>query len=539
MTIVIRYLCIWKYFAKYCDTITLGEGYMSENNKSAKLDSIKLVYNEKTKRIVANLITIVDGVKVRSRTIDNLEVIKVLIDALVKQSKLPVSELIDKGIITIDDRLVNKGVIILDNSKEYHKYIFDKDIGVFESMRLTRMEKKELGILVDGESYESFSEVKGDDVPKEDVSIAELVPTEEDKLDYINDDGNVLSNEDIPLDNINTDRHLLYELTEEIQKLNPDAKIRIGRIKADEDAGYRFFSSMPLESLVLPEKAYLDKDNSGWILVKSDSGDDIRFLIQDLKLADESKLVQSAREYIVENPKVEPAKNTEEVSEKEEKKSDVKHLWVNKKAIAALGVAGFLLVGSVLYGMNNGNINNNKDNSDTTMTRIEISNTNYNTDNLYNDADTNNLHNTNDINNSYIDISDVIQQIDSMCIPFRVCNFYDLVDDSDRLSLKVINEARNMAVNDRSKVVEVIDEYVKYVFEGRTMFEDGVIKGYDYLTPLSKYAVLVSGQTLLQLYPDYNYSTIHDVYTFDKLVDLFNDYLNETCNELNLYGRTI
>ena len=147
--------------------------------------------------------------------------------------------------------------------------------------------------------------------------------------------------------------------------------------------------------------------------------------------------------------------------------------------------------------------------------------------------------NVNDFGEEKAYVEYITQCINDMCATCVPCKFYDLIDNSDMSSIRVINDARNIALNDRDKLIDLMDYYVKYICEGTVMFENGVVKGYDYLSPLAKYAVLVSGQTLLPLCPDYNYSTMNGVYTYESLFDEFDSRINEVYSEMLTKGRTI
>ena len=531
---------------------------MDENNKESSLDSIRLTYNEKNKRIVANLITDVDGVKVRSRTIDNFDNIKVLLDALGKQTKLSISELIDLGIITVDDRLLNQGVFVIDANKEYQKYTFDTVTGKFVSSRLTRTEQKELGLREDFGIYRSEMPeekvvIEEKPAPEEKVVIEERTIPEEVTVEIEEPavDSAIETKENhVVYVNANASMPLLYELTEIIQRLNPNADIRVGKDGEDEKASYRFYSSIPVDSLNLPENCRLDEDNRGWIKCIIDT-QVIHFFVKDLSLADESKLAPSVKEYIL---------GTKGVEENKEKEKSTKNLKLYKRAFAILGVAAVVLVGSLLAKKKDSNKTNDyAPNNDAPIENQQeeliIDPNYYNEDGVHEETYYYNDENTHSDANNHIDpnyysedsvheetnVEDVKPKIDyvnSVCGTHQPCVFYDLVGTSDMETVKIINDARNAALNDHSKLFDVVDQYARYIFEGSTMFNGNAVKGYYYVSPLSRYIILTSAQTLLELCQDYNYSTAVNIYTFDNLMISFDELIDETYRELMVIDKT-
>lgn len=471
---------------------------MSESNKSAKLDSIKLVYNEKTKRIVANLITIVDGVKVRSRTIDNIEVIKVLIDALVKQSKLPVSELVDNGIILVDDRLVDKGVIILDSSKEYHKYIFNKENGVFESIRLTRMEKKELGILTEDESYESLPEVKEDDITKEDTPTVDVISNEK-----------IVDNQVLTSEDVSESKESLPEVVID-DKLEEDGAIDVSEVsdehvvtKEEKTKGVRNLKinkkallALGLVPVICASSIFLSRKNNGdsYITYNKNSYNGQKSISTTVELPSEPEIIVPTGL----NSSVVPTPEPIYEPSVPQPTATIEPPIVVDASVPVYKASEF-------------NIDEEP------------------AENL----------SVNDFDEEKAYVEYITQRINDMCATCVPCKFYDLIDNSDMSTIRVINDARNIALNDRDKLIDLMDYYVKYICEGTVMFENGVVKGYDYLSPLAKYAVLVSGQTLLPLCPDYNYSTMNGVYTYESLFDEFDSRINEVYSEMLTKGKTI
>ena len=81
-------------------------------------------------------------------------------------------------------------------------------------------------------------------------------------------------------------------------------------------------------------------------------------------------------------------------------------------------------------------------------------------------------------------------------------------------------------------------DYVNYVFEGGTVFDRQPIKAYNYLDTYSKYIVNVVGETMLQLYPEFNYESSYSKYSYEDLIDMVSNNHNNLANELsNGYGR--
>ena len=117
----------------------------------------------------------------------------------------------------------------------------------------------------------------------------------------------------------------LYEIAEVVQQLNPEAEIRVGDELLDTSAKRRFYSSIPVEDLVLPEGFYLSDDK--WISNKhnTENGFYCELNVEDLSLADESILMPKEEK--------EPIKDEEETVIVDESKPIVKE---NKPKILRL-----------------------------------------------------------------------------------------------------------------------------------------------------------------------------------------------------------
>ena len=83
----------------------------------------------------------------------------------------------------------------------------------------------------------------------------------------------------------------ISEIAEVLQELNPDAEIRLGDARVDSQAARRLYSSIPLEDLVLPYGLYMHDDNTLTNKHRTENGIYCLLRVEDLALADESKLM--------------------------------------------------------------------------------------------------------------------------------------------------------------------------------------------------------------------------------------------------------
>ena len=83
----------------------------------------------------------------------------------------------------------------------------------------------------------------------------------------------------------------IYEIAEAIQELNPTAEIRVGKIGLDSRASERFYSSLPIEKLVLPEGFYYNEKNGVTNKNNTNSGLYCSLDVEDLSLANEEMLM--------------------------------------------------------------------------------------------------------------------------------------------------------------------------------------------------------------------------------------------------------
>ena len=80
----------------------------------------------------------------------------------------------------------------------------------------------------------------------------------------------------------------IYEIVEVIQQLNPDVEIRVADIADDPLATERFFSSVPMDQLILPEGFEANEKNGITNKHKTKSGNYISLKVEDIKYAVEN-----------------------------------------------------------------------------------------------------------------------------------------------------------------------------------------------------------------------------------------------------------
>ena len=83
----------------------------------------------------------------------------------------------------------------------------------------------------------------------------------------------------------------LYEIAEVIQQLNPNAEIRVADMGLDSMATQRFYSSVPVEQLVLPEGFYYNDKNGITNKHNTQTGMYCALEVEDLSKADERTLM--------------------------------------------------------------------------------------------------------------------------------------------------------------------------------------------------------------------------------------------------------
>ena len=83
----------------------------------------------------------------------------------------------------------------------------------------------------------------------------------------------------------------LYEIAEVIQQLNPNAEIRVGNLEFDTMATQRFYSSIPVEQLILPEGFYFNDKNGITNKHNTQTGIYCDLEVEDLSRANERALM--------------------------------------------------------------------------------------------------------------------------------------------------------------------------------------------------------------------------------------------------------
>lgn len=83
----------------------------------------------------------------------------------------------------------------------------------------------------------------------------------------------------------------LYEIAEVIQQLNPNAEIRVANMEFDPQATTRFYSSVPMDKLVLPNGFYYNEKNGITNKHNTQSGFYCALEVEDLSMADERTLL--------------------------------------------------------------------------------------------------------------------------------------------------------------------------------------------------------------------------------------------------------
>ena len=508
------------------------------NNEVVRINQIKLGYSEATKSVIAKVVTVFDNGMKQERLVKKLSLISDMLNSFAKQEKLSISELIDKGLIIVDvAKLKDKEVIIKDDEKGYRKVFFDKNTGVFVDRRLNRSERKELGLI----SYDDSDET----IVSEDEEVTVKDTSEETEMD----EKNLVS---------------IVDVVNELRILNPDADIKLGDATADSKYLNTFLSSVPADKLVLPKGFYYNEKNGITNKNHTTSGSYITLDVEllekeeekeeDTTVSDEEEkediivsddetknLIGSDGARDVSDSVSETASVVHETKEGKKKKA-IKLLKVAARAAAIIG-AGYIIVKSGIFNFNNTK-NEDSRSEDNNNTRYEDNVESMENVTNYSNEEPNIIY----VDNNVPDIVDenvtdnvefMIQRVNDLCFSFEPCALNDLVGESDKMTITAINDARNSALSGGYDVVDLLDNYVKYVFEGSTMFNGTVVKAYDYLTPFAQYAVLVSNQSMLQLCRDYNYSTAYNVYDFENVCDSLDNLIDQTYRELNVNNKTL
>ena len=93
----------------------------------------------------------------------------------------------------------------------------------------------------------------------------------------------------------------LFEIAEVIQQLNPNVEIRVGNWEYDSMATKRFYSSVPVEQLVLPEGFYYNDKNGITNKHNTQTGTYCALEVEDLAMADERTLMPKVERIISRN----------------------------------------------------------------------------------------------------------------------------------------------------------------------------------------------------------------------------------------------
>ena len=93
----------------------------------------------------------------------------------------------------------------------------------------------------------------------------------------------------------------LYEIAEVIQQLNPNAEIRVADMGLDPIATQRFYSSVPVEQLVLPEGFYYNDKNGITNKHNTQTGAYCALEVEDLAMADERTLMPKVERIVSRN----------------------------------------------------------------------------------------------------------------------------------------------------------------------------------------------------------------------------------------------
>ena len=93
----------------------------------------------------------------------------------------------------------------------------------------------------------------------------------------------------------------LFEIAEVIQQLNPNVEIRVGNWQYDSMATQRFYSSVPVDQLVLPEGFYYNDKNGITNKHNTQTGAYCALEVEDLAMADERTLIPRVEKIVSRN----------------------------------------------------------------------------------------------------------------------------------------------------------------------------------------------------------------------------------------------
>lgn len=154
----------------------------------------------------------------------------------------------------------------------------------------TRIERLKLALeTYDLEESQLRSEI---DIFKNGGSLNISEPTEENEEEKTQEDEKI--NKEIVKTEATNDKSdiiNIYSAAKEIQRLNPNAEIRVGNMGVDPQANNRIYSSVPVEELILPEGFYYNEKNGITNKHNTKSGLYCNIDVEDLSLADENMLM--------------------------------------------------------------------------------------------------------------------------------------------------------------------------------------------------------------------------------------------------------
>ncbi len=509
----------------------------------ASRGSFKVSFDEKKNDIVAKLEYHKkkngdDISRNASASAEGLVAVNALLRELLNLNTLPLSELVASGRV----QLVKDAAL---------RYEFDFTNNLIVERRLRRSERR----VLDGKTEEETKEP----VVEEVKTTKKDEKKEEPVLDY----------------SVSKD---FDAVVKEIIRLNPDVEIKVEKEGVENR---RIFASVKGEELKLPNG----------LLYNSTLGILGKYLI--IKVED----LEKAKETVVEEPKEEAEVEVAEEVKKEKTslREKVRNLkFVNWKTLKVILATGLVVWGITALTSHRGNSNSN----DTSRSNDNHNNddgygsyddgsvdTTFNTtdedafryaETVYEQAPVYDTEDRvyNEVNNdtyetTYLsgDIDDQMNEIAGICYQnisdiynflyynqghldenINACDFTSIVPNNDRDAVAIINNARNYVVRNaytdsntiltKSDVYSFLLDYVNYAFEGGTVFDGQPIKSYNYLDPYSRYVVTVVGETMLQLYPDFNYESPYSNYSYQDLLRLVTDEHTDLANTLaNGYGR--
>ena len=141
------------------------------------------------------------------------------------------------------------------------------------------------------------------------------------------------------------------------------------------------------------------------------------------------------------------------------------------------------------------------------------------------------------------DLYNFINGAGSLNENMQPCDAQNYVSGDDYAAINAIVNARNSVVEEAYSLRSVpitqtsafvfMSQFVNYVFENGTTFNGTPVKSFDSLDPYSQYVVVTLGHGILQLRPDYEYSSTNRNYKYSNLMDDLEGILNQTRSSLD------